>query len=99
MHDTYDQRYFSPLRWTLKVLLALEKETGTAFVNFNEFAIYIQTSDPSMRVEQIVSNILALRKRKEQSTAKKVFDRKAYSDAKDEQGYGYKANNYKDYGI
>lgn len=98
MHDTYDQRFFSPLRWTLKVLLAIEKETGSASVNFNEFAIYIQTSDPSMQVEQIVSNILALRKRKEQSTAKKRFDSRAYADAKIEQNYNYKANNYKDYG-
>ncbi len=98
MHQTYDERWFSPLRWTLKVLLAIEKETGSASVNFNEFAIYIQTSDPSMQVEQIVSNILALRKRKEQSTAKKRFDSKAYADAKIEQNYNYKANNYKDYG-
>ena len=98
MYDTCDQRCFSPLRWTLKVLLALEKETGTAFANFNEFAIYIQTSDPSMDVEQIVANILALRKRKEQSTAKRVFDRRAYADAKIEQDYKYKADNYKEYG-
>ena len=98
MHATEDGRSFSPLRWTLKVLLEIEKRTGCAAVNFNEFAIYIQTSTPAARVEQIVENILALRSRKEQSTAKKVFDRKAYEEAKVEQGYGYKAENYKEYG-
>lgn len=98
MHKTYDQRNFSPLRWTLKVLLALEDQTGSAFVNFNEFAIYVQTSDPSMPVEQVVSKILALRKKKEQSTAKKIFDGKAYTNAKNEQGYPYQADNYIQYG-
>ena len=98
MHETEDGRAFSPLRWTLKVLLEVEKQTGSASVNFNEFAIYIQTSDPSMQVDRLVSYILALRQRKEQSTAKKVFDRKAYAEAKIEQGYNYKAENYKEYG-
>ena len=82
----------------LKVLLEVEKQTGSASVNFNEFAIYIQTSDPSMQVDRLVSYTLALRQRKEQSTAKKVFDRKAYAEAKIEQGYNYKAENYKEYG-
>lgn len=98
MHETVDGRYFSPLRWTLKVLLEVEKQTGSASVNFNEFAIYIQTSDPSMQVDRLVAYILKLRQRKEQSKAKKVFDRKAYAEAKEEQGYGYKAENYKEYG-
>ena len=98
MHDTEDGHHYSPLRWTLKVLLEVEKQTGSASVNFNEFAIYVQTSDPSMSVASIVSDILALRARKEKSTAKKVFDSKEYAKAKQEQGYSYSAENYKEYG-
>ncbi|MBR4466093.1 AlwI family type II restriction endonuclease [bacterium] len=98
MFEAGDGNFFSPLRWTLKVLLEVERRTGSASVNFNEFAIFIQTSDPTARVELIVSNLLALREQKEKSSAKKIFDRKAYAEAKIKQGYGYKAENYKEYG-
>ena len=98
METAYDGSVFSPLRWTLKVLLELEKRTGSAHVNFNEFAIYIQTSDPSMDLNNIVENILRLRENKEQSTAKKVFDRRAYEKAKIDQEYDKEAANYKEYG-
>ena len=98
LHETGDGRCFSPLRWTLKVLLELEKQTGSPSIQFNEFAIYVQTSDPSANVDDIVSKILDLRKRKQESTAKKIFDRKAYEEAKNEQGYAYKSDNYKEYG-
>lgn len=98
MEQMDDGRTFSPLRWTLKVLLELEKKTGKAECNFNEFAIYIQTSDPSVDLENLVKHILDLRHRKELSNAKKRFDTKAYQQAKIDQGYKDKAENYKEYG-
>ena len=89
--------FFSPLRWTLSILLEIEKQTGSSAVNFIEFAIFIQTSDPTMDVGGIVAEILDMRKRKELSTAKKVFDRKEYEKAKQQQGYAKKSGNYKEY--
>ena len=97
METAYNGLFFSPLRWTLKVLLEIEKRTGSPSVNFNEFAIYIQTSDPSCSVEEIVNNILSLRSLKESSTAKKIFDRNAYEEAKIKQDYAKKVSNYREY--
>lgn len=97
MEDMADGRAFSPLRWTIQVLLALEKKTGSPSVNFNEFAIYIQTSDPSYDLDDLTDKILDLRHAKEQSNAKKLFDRHAYERAKVDQNYDDKYENYKEY--
>lgn len=97
MEEMADGRAFSPLRWTIQVLLAMEKKTGSPSVNFNEFAIYIQTSDPSCDMTDLTNKILTLRRAKEKSNARKIFDRHTYEKAKEEQNYSDKYENYKEY--
>ena len=89
---------FSPLCWTLNILLHLEKLTGSPSINFSEFAVYVQTTDPSYDIDKIVNDILYLRKKKSESTAKKQFDATFYNEAKRTLGYELKSQNFKEYG-
>ena len=91
-----DGKYFSPLLWTLRVLLALEKATGQAAIRFEEFALHVQTSDPTHDIDSVIEKILELRHRRSQSTAKKIFDKREYE--KYGLDYSGKANNFKEYG-
>jgi hypothetical protein len=91
--------YFSPLRWTLAVLLAIEKCTGKPDVSFVEFAACIQTSFPYYDTpEEVAHRILNLRQRKAQSSAKKLFDGREYERIKAETGYKLDVNNFCEYG-
>ncbi|WP_196595787.1 AlwI family type II restriction endonuclease [Pectinatus frisingensis] len=96
MKKAKNGKYFSPLSWTLAVLLELEKKTGNTAVSFVEFATCIQTSDPSNNIMVVVDDILKIRKQKQKSTAKKVFDRKLYE--KLGERYPKRAENFKEYG-
>lgn len=89
-------KFFSPLCWTLAVLLKLEQITGSASVNFAEFAVCIQTTNPSFDIDEVTSKILEIRDRKSKSTAKKRFDHQLYEEfGKD---YPKKSENFKEYG-
>ena len=89
-------KLFSPLCWTLAVLLKLEQITGSASVNFAEFAVCIQTTNPSFDIDGVVSKILEIRDRKSKSSAKKRFDHQIYEEfGKD---YPKKSENFKEYG-
>lgn len=89
-------KFFSPLCWTLAVLLKLEQITGSASVNFAEFAVCIQTTNPSFSIDEVTSKILEIRDRKSKSSAKKRFDHQMYEEfGKD---YPKKSENFKEYG-
>lgn len=88
--------YFSPLRWTLAVILAIEKRTGEAFVSFPEFAGYVQTSTPLDDVEEVVNNILKLRNERAKAQYKKKFDRDFYKEIGE--NYTKKCGNFSQYG-
>ena len=91
-----NEKFFSPLCWTLAVLLKLEQITGSASVNFAEFAVCIQTTNPSFDIDEVISKILEIRDRKSKSSAKKRFDHQMYEEfGKD---YPKKSENFKEYG-
>lgn len=87
--------YFSPLRWILAIMLELEKRTGSSELNRIEFALWGHTTNPSYNVDEVVDNILDLRRRRALAPAKRPFDKKEI--AKRGENYNKKADNFLDY--
>lgn len=73
-----DGRAFSPLRWTLAILLELEHRGEEPAVNFIEMARIVQTTNPTDGVAQTVNNLLDLRNRRNTAKHKRIFDREVY---------------------
>ena len=95
MEDADGGGAFSPLRWTLAVLLAVRERSGEASVSFQEFAAYVQCSTPASSLSQVVGDILVLRINRHRSTAKKRFDTDFFKRLFD--GNSTKAATCKDY--
>ena len=72
--------WFSPLRHTLAILLALEEKTGHASVSFIEMALYVQTTNSTNEISNIVEKIIALRDERDAAKSKRRFDSKKYED-------------------
>ena len=76
-------------------MLELEKQTGDTKINFIEFAICVQTTNPSNDIKQVVSDILTIRNERKDAENKKKYDRelleKAYT------RYLQKKENFCDY--
>ena len=87
--------YFSPLRWLLAIMLELEKRTGSSELSRIEFALWGHTTNPSYSLEEVVDNILDLRKRRAVAPAKRPFDKKEI--AKRGESYDKKPDNFLDY--
>jgi len=87
---------FSPLRHTLAIMLELEKKTGSSHIEFIEMAVIVQLSNSSNNIEDIVNNILALRKARLDSKNKRAFDNQARKDAVTALGK-YKEQTFNDY--
>ena len=86
---------FSPLCWTLAILLELESRGEEASVNFLEMALIVQTTTPVDGLTDTVDRILALRRRRNASERKRVFDRKEYDLAAEK--IGKAAGTFRDY--
>ena len=88
-------RYFSPLRWLLAIMLELEKRTGSSELSRIEFALWGHTTNPSYNLLEVVDHILDLRGRRSVAPAKRTFDRKEIA----ERGkcYDKKSDNFLDY--
>lgn len=87
--------YFSPLRWILAIMLELERRTGSSELNRIEFALWGHTTNPSYSIDEVVDNILDLRKKRALAPAKRSFDKKEI--AKRGENYSKKADNFLDY--
>ena len=87
---------FSPLRWTLAVMLSLEKRTGDNSISFIEFATKVQTTDPEMDIEHVVDSLLEIRRERNASKSKREFDKRLIKELG--ANYGKKANNFSEYG-
>lgn len=87
--------HFSPLRWLLAIMIELEKRTGTSELSRIEFALWGHTTNPSYDLEQVVDNILDLRKRRQASPSKRVFDKQEI--ARRGEHYNKKKENFLDY--
>ena len=96
MEPLQDGGTYSPLRWTLAVLLEISKRTGSADLSFVEFASHVQTSNPSFGVGKVVDDILKLREKRAASNAKRRFDANIYKELK--ANYNGSVNNFRDYG-
>ncbi len=67
---------FTPLRHVLRVMLALQSETGSSHITPVEMASVVQLVTPTIPTTEIVERILDLRSRREISENKKAFDRR-----------------------
>lgn len=86
---------FSPLRLTLRIMLELEKKTGTSVLNFLEMAVIVQFSNADEDINDVVNSILKLRSDREISKNKKAFDRDERSKASIK--FGYVETTFNDY--
>lgn len=89
------KQYFSPLRWLLAIMLELEKRTGSSELSRIEFALWGHTTNPSYDLNEVVDNILDLRKRRAEAPAKRPFDKKEIAERG--KNYDKKADNFLDY--
>ena len=71
---------FSPLCWTLTLLLELERHNAEPSVNFIEMAIFVQTSTPDNEAASVISELLYFREQRNKATNKRIFDKSAYTD-------------------
>ena len=93
--ETGNVIWFSPLRHTLALLLALEKKTGQASVNFIEMALHVQTSNSADDLSRIVEDIIALRAERDVTESKRRFDSAKYEEAA--ASANLQANTFRDY--
>ena len=87
--------YFSPLKWLLAIMLELEQRTGSSELSRIEFALWGHTTNPSYNLNEVVDNILDLRKRRSVATSKRTFDKREI--VKRGESYDKKADNFLDY--
>lgn len=81
-----DGRTFSPLCWTLAILLELEKRGLEPAVSFLEMATVVQVTNPSDKLEATVNDLCNLRAQREAAERKRFFDRGVYKESATEQG-------------
>ena len=87
--------FYSPLRWTLAIMLELERRTGTSEFSRIEFALWAQTTNPEYDISDVVGRILDLRERRAKASAKRTFDRKEIEERA--KHYDKKSANFLDY--
>lgn len=88
-------RYFSPLLWTLNVMLELGKIVNDTKINFIEFATCVQTTNPLNDINKVVEEILNIREDRSHAENKKKFDREMID--KYAERYIRARNNFLDY--
>lgn len=87
--------WFSPLRHTLAVLLELERQTGEAYMNFIEMALFVQTTSSADDISSVVEQIIALRNERTVTESKRRFDNIKYQEAAI--ALGLRASTFRDY--
>lgn len=75
MEPLNEESYFSPLLWTLNVMLELGKKVNDTKINFIEFATCVQTTNPLNDINRVVEDILNIREERSHAENKKKFDR------------------------
>ena len=90
-----DYRTFSPLCWTLALLLELERRGEESSVSFIEMARIVQTTNPLDGISETVDRILDLRVRRNAAERKRPFDRMIYEQGAEE--LGCKPHTFNDY--
>lgn len=90
-----DAHTFSPLCWTLAILLELERRGEEPAVSFIEMARVVQTTNPTDGLVTTVDNIIDIRNRRNLAERKRVFDREVYESGAAE--IGCKPHTFNDY--
>ena len=90
-----DGTLYSPLRWLLAIMLELEKRTGSSEISRIEFSLWAQTTNPTHKLDDVVSAILDLRERRNRAASKKVFDKKEVAERA--KSYNKKSDNFFQY--
>lgn len=81
LETTYKVNSFSPLRFILRVMKALDDAGYDTKLSFQEFALFVQTSTPSDGIESTVQRIANFRAgRKVAKGNVRTYDRKFYKD-------------------
>ena len=68
-------KYFSPLLWTINIMFGLKEAIGDYRINANEFAFFVQTSNPGDSRELVVKDILKFRSGRKTCVSKKEYDK------------------------
>ena len=95
MEKLSESTTFSPLRWVLAVMLEIEKKTGDTKINFIEFATCVQTTNPLVKIEDVVNEILSIREERAKAENKKKYDKEIIH--KKWEKYLLLENNFRDY--
>lgn len=90
-----DTHTFSPLCWTLSILLELEHRGEEPSVNFIEMARIVQTTTPVDGLEVTVNRICELRHQRNAAERKKPFERAVYGSGAEE--FRCKPHTFLDY--
>ena len=90
-----DDTAFSPLLWTLSIMLKLHERTGDYKINYIEFATWVQTTNPTYDIGFVVEEILKVREDRKSAENKKRFDRELIS--KRWKNYKLEEQNFRDY--
>lgn len=90
-----DGSTFSPLCWTLAILLELEQRGYEPSINFLEMAVIVQSSTPSDGLDKTVDEVCDLRSRRNAAERKRLFDKAIYEDGAER--FGCKPGTFRDY--
>ena len=88
-------QWFSPLRYTLAVLLKMEEITGEASISFLEMAMVVQTTSAFDDLDNVCQQIISLRNERVAVERKRPFDSRKYAEAGSI--YGKMGSTFKDY--
>lgn len=79
LEDRYACTPFSPLRFVLDVLHAMQAAGGAPVLSFEEFALHVQTASPDNGVGHVAGEVLAYRAAREAARGNvRAFDRARY---------------------
>lgn len=90
-----DGTTFSPLCWTLAVLLALERRGFEPAVNFVEMAVVVQRTSPADGLSDTVDKLCELRAQRNAAERKRIFDKGIYEQGAER--FGCKPGTFRDY--
>lgn len=90
-----DGTTFSPLCWTLAVLLELERRGLEPAVNFVEMAVVVQRTSPADGLSDTVDKLCDLRAQRDAAERKRVFDKGIYEQGAER--FGCKPGTFRDY--
>lgn len=86
---------FSPLCWTLAILLELERRGFEPAVNFVEMAVVVQRTSPADGLSDTVDKLCDLRAQRDAAERKRIFDKGIYEQGAER--FGCKPGTFRDY--